>query len=78
MQLERTFLFERKIKSLEEYVRGDIIDDILKGGGDSVTAHFPGQWTTVGRKYKVHGKTLKDMWEKFVNGGSVSPRKGVS
>ena len=57
--------FSRR-KSLEESVRGDIIDDILKGGGDSVTAHFPGQWTTVGSKYKVHGKTVKDIWEKFV------------
>ena len=56
----------------------DIIDDILKGGGDSVTGYFPGQWTTLGRKYKVHGKTVKDIWEKFVNSGSVSPRKRVS
>ena len=43
-----------------------------------MTGYFPGQWTTVGRKYKVHGKTVKDIWEKFVNSGSVSPRKRVS
>ncbi|CAB4033250.1 Hypothetical predicted protein [Paramuricea clavata] len=62
---------------LEESVRGEIIDDILLDGGDSETGHFPGLWSTIGAKHKVHGKTVKDIWGKFMSSGSVSPRKHI-
>ena len=54
------------------------IDDILKAGGDSDTGIFDGHWTTISAKHRVHGKTVKEIWDKFVNSGSVSPRKRIS
>ena len=32
----------------------------------------------IGAKHRVHGKTVKEIWDKFVNSGSVSPRKRIS
>ena len=70
--------FYTRGKCLDKCVRGDIIDDILKAGGDSRTGYFPGHWTTIGAKYRIHSKTVKSIWETFVSSGSVSPRKPIS
>ena len=51
----------QKGKCLEENVRGDIIDDILKAGGNSDAGNFDRHWTTIGAKYRVHGKTVKEI-----------------
>lgn len=45
---------------------------------EETAGYFPGNWTEVGKSYKVHGKTVKDIWEHFVTNGSVSPRKRIS
>ena len=58
-------------------LRDDIFDDVLKNGGDSETGYFPGCWVTIGAKHRVYGKIVKDVWEKFVTNGSVSPRKRI-
>lgn len=65
-------------KCLNKDMKGDIVDYILTNGGDSTTGYFPGNWTEVGKSYKVQGKTVKDIWEHFVTNGSVSPRKRIS
>ena len=40
-------------KSIEKYLRSLIIDDILRGGGNVSTEHYPGSFRAIGSKYKV-------------------------
>ena len=50
----------------------------MKAGGDSDTGNFDGHWTTIGANYRGHGKNEKQIWDKFVSSGSVSPKKRIS
>lgn len=63
--------FYKHGKSLEECVKGEIIDSVLEAGGDRMTGFFSGMWKDIGDKHSVHGKTVKEIWERFVNTGSV-------
>ena len=62
-------------KGLSEELKGQIIDKILETGGDRTSGYFPAKWTDLGDKFGVSGKTAKTVWEKFVNDGTVSPKK---
>ena len=63
--------FHYRGKSLSSELKGEIIDSILEAGGDSTTGYFPGKWDHIGIKYKVYGKTVKDLWQTFVSTGDV-------
>ena len=63
--------FHYRGKSLSSELKGEIIDSILEAGGDSTTGYFPGKWDHIGTKYKVYGKTVKDLWQTFVSTGDV-------
>jgi len=62
-------------KGLSEELKGQIIDKILEIGGDRISGYFPAKWMELGDKFGVSGKTAKNVWQKFVNDGTVSPKK---
>ena len=49
-------------KSIEKYMRLLIVDDILSGGGNVSTEHYPGYFRAIGSKYKVSGVTVLNVW----------------
>ncbi len=63
--------FNHHGKSLSSELKGEIIDSILEAGGDSTTGYFPGKWDNIGTKHKVYGKTVKDIWHRFVSTGDI-------
>ena len=52
----RTYI---KGRALQPDLRNLIIDDLLKGGGDSETSYFPGEFKRVADKFKVSDSTIK-------------------
>ena len=43
----------KKGKGPSEELKGQIIDIILKTGGDRISGHFPAKWTELGDKFDV-------------------------
>lgn len=70
--------FYQRGKALSGELKGQIIDKILETGGDRISGYFPGKRTELGDKLGVSGKTAKDVWQKFVNDGTISPKKRIS
>ena len=58
----RTYI---KGRALQPDLRNLIIDDLLKGGGDSETSYFPGEFKRVADKFKVSDSTIKNIWVSF-------------
>ena len=65
--------FERG-KSIEKDMRSLIIDDILSQGGDVSTEFYPGSFRALGKKYKVSGTTVSNIWKTFCQSGEYVPR----
>ena len=64
----------------ESFLKGEkdyrkIIDKILETGGDRISGYFPAKRTELADKFRVSGKTAKNVWQKFVHDGTASPRK---
>lgn len=78
MSFNKKGRFYERGKSLSEELKGQLIDKILETGGDRTSGYFPATWTEIGDKFGVSGKTAKDVWQKFVNDGTVSPKKRIS
>ena len=62
-------------KAYRKNLKGEIIDKILETGGNRILRYFPAKWTELGNKFGVSGKTAKNVWQKFVHNGTVSPKK---
>lgn len=58
----RTYI---KGRALQPDLRNLIIDDLLKGGGDSETSYFPGEFKRVADKFQVSDSTVKNIWVSF-------------
>jgi len=65
-------------KGLSEELKEQIIDKILETGNDRISGYFPAKRTELGDKFRVSGKTDQNVWQKFVQNGTVSPKKRIS
>jgi len=78
MAFNRKGRFYERGKGLSEEFIEQIIHKILETGGDRISGYFPAKWTELGDKFDVSGKTAKNLWQKFVHDGTVSPKKRIS
>jgi len=69
--MERTFC---PGKALSDGLRRGIIDTIVHNGGDYFSSVFLGNYSDVGRKFTVSGKTVKSIWINFCESGETGPR----
>ena len=58
-------LYQRS-KSLQNYLRSLIIDEIVNKGGDIVNGYFPGNFATIASKFRVKYDTVVKIWCQFV------------
>ena len=65
----RTF---RHGKSLVKDMRSLVIDDIVRGGGNVLTAFYPGSFTAIGKK-KLWSYSLKNMEDVLLNNWKLLP-----
>ena len=61
-------------KALSDDLRRGIIDTIVHNGGDYIWGVFLGNYSDVGRKFNVSGKTVKNIWINFCESGEIGPR----
>ena len=62
-------------KSVDDDVRGSIIDSIIAEGGDPVSGYFPGQLKEVADRYRVTSPFVSKLWKSFCETGDHLPRK---
>ena len=64
-------LYERG-KAIDTDLKRNIIQDIIKQGGDLATGYFPGSFMAVAQKYKVKVDTVRKIWKCFWHTGDTS------
>ena len=65
-------------KSIDDDVRGSIIDSIIAEGGDPVSGYFTGQFKEVADRYRVSSPFVSKLWKTFCESGDHLPRKNKS
>ena len=61
-------------KALSDDLRRGIIDTIVHNRGNYFSSVFLGNYSDVGQKFTVSGKTVKNIWINFCEGGEIGPR----
>ena len=62
-------------KSLSKDLRSLIINKIILNGGDPLTGVFPGTYTGVANTSWVSSVTVSNIWKRYCQDGTISPRK---
>ena len=68
----RTFI---KGQALSSDFRRSIVDEIVRNGGDIVSGYFPGRFSDIANSFKVSRETVKNIWNRLHNDGTIEPRK---
>ncbi|CAK9304908.1 unnamed protein product [Gordionus sp. m RMFG-2023] len=60
--------------AIDKTLRQAIVEEILTQGGDARTRQFPGTYIGVAERHRVSTQTVKNIWERYCDSGSCSPK----
>ena len=61
-------------KSIDDSLRGSIVDWIIAEGGDPASGYFGGQFMEVADRFRVSGPFVSNLWKTFCETGDHLPR----
>ena len=65
-------------KSIDESLRGSILDSIIAEGGDPASGFFPGRYSDVADRFRVSNQFVSKLWQNFCTTGEHLPSKKKS
>ena len=65
-------------KSIDESLRGNILDSIIAEGGDPASGFFPGRYSDVADRFRVSNQFVSKLWQNFCTTGEHLPSKKKS
>ena len=52
-----------------------IIDEIIYSGGNIVTQEYPGNFSTIAKRFSVQDSTVKNIWRNYCENNTLNPKK---
>ena len=65
-------------KSIDESLRGSVIDSIMAEGGDPASGFFPGKFSDVANRFRVSTQFVSKLWQNLCTTGDHFPSKKLS
>lgn len=65
-------------KSIDESLRGSVIDSIMAEGGDPASGFFPGKFSDVANRFRVSTQFVSKLWQNLCATGDHLPSKKLS